>query len=81
MNYREIAILESIGPTNILLPDLLEDMRIKAMGLGADAIILGDTTENKASKGIIYNPALGGYHTVSGGATKTVAGIAIKYTR
>jgi len=78
-DYREIAIIESIGPSGILLPELLEDMRLKAMSLGADAIILLGTSKDRGSQGLMFNPVLGGYQTVGGGSSTTATGIAIRY--
>ena len=78
-DYREIAIIESIGPSGILLPELLEDMRLKAMSLGADAIILRGTSKDSGSQGLMFNPVLGGYQTVGGGSRTTATGIAIRY--
>ena len=79
IDYREIAIIESIGPAGILLPELLTDMRLKAMSLGADAIVLGGTATTKGTQGLIYNPALGGYHTIGGGSRVIASGVAIKF--
>lgn len=37
--YKQIAVLESRGPVNTPLPDLLESMRQKGMEIGADAVL------------------------------------------
>jgi len=77
--YKTIAILETIGGQNVLIPDLLENMRHKAQEIGADAIIPTDETKEAQPQGLMYNPWLGGYQTVGGGNIPKIRGIAIKY--
>lgn len=75
--YKQIAILESRGPVNTPLPDLLENMRQKGQEIGADAV-LPTQDASQDSQGLMYNPWLGGYQTL-GGRVPIIRGIAIKY--
>ena len=77
--YKTIAILETIGNQNVLIPDLLENMRQKAQEIGADAIIPIGEASQEQPQGLMYNPWLGGYQTVGGGFIPKVRGLAIKY--
>ena len=78
--YTQIAILETSAVSGILVPEMLEDMRKKAMEIGADAIMPAPVEESqKGTTGIIYNPFLGGYQTIEGGSLRTIRAIAIKF--
>jgi hypothetical protein len=80
--YKAIAILETAGPANASLPDLLESMRQKAKGIGTDAVIPTGDANQRPPQGLIYNlynPWLGGYQTFGGGVLPKIRGLAIKY--
>jgi len=78
--YKQIAILESRGwDRNVSYPALLEDMRQKGMRLGADAIIPVQEKNDQTPQGFMYNPWLGGYHTLGGNSIPILRGVAIKY--
>ena len=78
--YKEIAVIESRGPVNTPLPQLLENMKWKASKLGADAVIPTQDASTQQQQGVIYNPWLGGYQTIGGGTMPVIRGVAIKYT-
>ena len=78
-SYKQIAVLESRGPVNTPLPDLLESMRQKGMEIGADAVLPTQDASQDNAPGIMYNPWLGGYQTLPGGRLPVVRGIAVKY--
>jgi len=78
--YISIAVLESTGPVNTPLPDLLESMKKKGMAIGADAVIPMQDVSTTQQQGIMYNPWLGGYQTIGGGTLPKIRGVAIKFT-
>jgi hypothetical protein len=75
---KAIAILETTGPSNASLPDLLESMRQKAKDIGADAIIPTQDASQRQVRGRLYVPWLGEDSSVSGVVPK-IRGVAIKY--
>ncbi|MDI9542971.1 conserved hypothetical protein [anaerobic digester metagenome] len=77
--YKAIALLETYGPRFTLVPDLLADMRLEAMKIGANAIIPGEQGEIPHKRQIMYNPILGGYQGTGGGSSPTIQGVAIRY--
>jgi hypothetical protein len=78
-SYKQIAVLESRGPINTPLPDLLESMRQKGMEIGADAVLPTQDASQDNAPGMMYNPWLGGYQTLPGGRLPVIRGIAVKY--
>jgi len=78
--YIQIAVLESTGPVNTPMPQLLKSMKKKGMALGADAVIPIQDASTKQEQALIYNAWLGGYQTIGGGILPVVRGIAIKFT-
>jgi hypothetical protein len=72
--FKPIAMLEARGPANTPITDLLEGMRQKAAEIGADAVM---PTQDAKQEGLMYNPWLGGYHTIS---IPIIRGVAVRYT-
>lgn len=77
--FKQIAMLEARGPVNTALPDLLESMRQKGAEIGADAVIPTQDASTHQRKGLMYNPWLGGYHTIGGGTLPIIRGVAIRF--
>ena len=75
---KAIAILETTGPANASLTDLLESMRQKAKDIGADAIIPTQDASQRQAQGHLYVPWLGEDQNTSGIVPK-IRGVAIKY--
>ena len=75
---KAIALLESTGPSNTSLVDLLESMRQKAKDIGADAIIPTQGASQKQVQGHLYVPWLGEDQATSSVVLK-IRGVAIKY--
>lgn len=78
--FKQIALLETRGEVSTPITELLESMRKKAASLGADAVIPTQDASKQQQQGIMYNPWLGGYHTLGGGTLPVIRGVAIKYT-
>lgn len=79
--YEKIALLETRMWAGVSLPQLLESMQKKAAQLGADAIVPVSFEERSTQQQLIYNPWLGGYQTLGGGANPVLRGYAIRYRR
>jgi len=79
-SFKQIAVLEARGPVNTPLTDLLENMRLKASSIGADAVIPTQDASTRQQQGLMYNPWLGGYQTIGGGTLPVIRGVAIIYT-
>lgn len=77
--FKVIALLETRGAVNTSLPQLLENMKWRAMWIGADAIYPYESTTVNVPQGFFYNPWLGGYQTIGGGQAPIIKGYAIKY--
>jgi hypothetical protein len=75
---KAIAILETTGPVNTPLPDLLESMRQKAKDIGADAIIPTQEASQRQARNNLYVPWVGEDQTPDG-VVPRIRGIAIKY--
>ncbi len=75
---KAIAILETTGPVNTPLTDLLESMRQKAKDIGADAIIPTQDASQRQVQSRLYVPWLGENQATSGVVPK-LRGVAIKY--
>jgi hypothetical protein len=78
--YKQIAVLESRGPVDTPITELLESMRQKAATIGADAVIPTQDASTHQQQGLMYNPWLGGYQTIGGGTIPVIRGVAIRYT-
>lgn len=78
--FKQIALLESGGPVNTPITDLLESMRHKAAAIGADAVIPTQDASTNQQQGLMYNPWIGGYQTIGGGTIPVIRGVAIRYT-
>ncbi len=77
--YEVISLLESRGAIGQSLPALLESMRDRAKGLGADAIIPTEKRSEYQAPGFIYNSLIGGYISLPGGEVPILRGYAIIY--
>jgi hypothetical protein len=77
--YEIIAILDSKGLAGVSEVVVLNNMRDKAMQIGADALLPTGRSQIQHQQGIMYNPWLGGYQSVGGGTSSTLRGFAIKW--
>ncbi len=77
--YEVISLLESRGAVGQSLPALLESMRERAKGLGADAIIPTEERSEYREPGFMYNAFLGGYQSLPGGRVPILRGYAVIY--
>jgi len=75
---KAIAILETTGPANTPLPDLLESMRQKAKAIGADAIIPTQEASQRQVRNSLYVPWVSEGQSTDAVVPK-IRGIAIKY--
>ena len=75
---KAIAILETTGPANTPLPDLLESMRQKAKDIGADAIIPTQEASQRQVRSNLYLPWVSEGQSADSVVPK-IRGIAIKY--
>lgn len=77
--YKTIGLIEVKGDNSFTQPRLLEEMRKKAMAIGADAIIPTESTSEHVPQNLLFNPLLGGYQSIGGVNFPILRGIAIKY--
>lgn len=76
--YSEIGVIDAPGEPGALPSQVLAQIREKARGLGADAVILTDQSR-RAPTTTQLNPTTGFYETVGGQTIPAYKGVAIKY--
>ena len=76
--YVEIGVIDAPGEPGVLRAQLMAQVRTSAQKIGADAVILQDTSRQAPSTPRL-NPTTGQYETIGGQMITSFKGIAIKY--
>lgn len=76
--YVEIGVIDVPGEPGALRAQVLAQVRTSAQQIGADAVILHDTSRQAPSTPRL-NPTTGQYDTIGGQLIPSFKGIAIKY--